>query len=311
MLNSTATKVTACRDSLTATAERGEHMLQSTEILFAHGELLSAQMLEELAARPNNLVSAIYAAFGDGIIAGLDFNADAAGDVILTVGVVKWREKIYTSNAAINISKFLRNAPDNFDCQDRTKEWRLELYPDVENFGAINHYRLKLRVRPIENSADVDCMTLITFRLFDGNLILPKLKSDADKPLEEFYKGKRAYLLDTPYLAANGTEAVAPLICRAVAEFLREKPDKDSADWSLLMSLNNFTVTSWQTLRDYVKGCGGNDDFATRKNFLAEFERCLKEIRYSKVCGGEQTSTQKSTLKKNYDGLIIPYKNLE
>ncbi len=280
-------------------------MLKSTEILFAHGELLSAQMLEELAARPNNLVSAIYAAFGEGIIAGLDFKADAAGDVILTAGLVKWREKIYTSNSAINISKFLSNVPDNF------KEWRLELFHDVENFGAINHYRLKLRVRPIENSADVDSMTLITFRLFDGNLILPKVKSDADKPLEEFYKGKRAYLLDTPYLAANGSKAVAPLICRAIAEFLREKPDKDSADWSLLMSLNNFPVTSWQTLRDYVKSCGGNADFATRKKFFAEFERCFKEIRYSKAYDREQTSTQKSTLKKNYDGLIIPYKDLE
>ena len=311
MLNSTATKMIACRDSLTVTAERGEHMLQSTEILFAHGELLSAQMLEELAARPNNLVSAIYAVFGDGIIAGLDFNVDAAGDVILTAGVVKWREKIYTSNAAINISQFLHNAHDNFDCQDRSKEWSLELFHDVENFGAINHYRLKLRVRPTEKSADVDCMTLITFRLFDGNLILPKLKSNADKPLEEFYKGKRAYLLDTPYLAANGYEAVAPLICRAVAEFLREKPDKDSADWSLLMSINNFPVMSWQTFCDYVKGCGGNVDFATRKKFFAEFERCLKEIRYSKAYSGEQTSAEKSIRKKNYDGLIIPYKNLE
>lgn len=286
-------------------------MLQSTEILFAHGELLSAQMLEELAARPNNLVSAIYAAFGDGIIAGLDFNTDAAGDVILTAGLVKWREKIYTSNAPINISKFLRNTPDNFDFQDMSKEWSLELFHDVENFGAINHYRLKLRVRPIEKSADVDCMKLINFRLFDGNLILPKLKSDDEKPLEEFYKGKRAQLLDTPYLAANGSEAVAPLICRAIAEFLSEKPDKDSADWSLLMSLNNFPLISWQTLRDYVKGCGEEADFATRKNFFAEFERCLKEIRYSKTYGGEQPSTKKSTRKKNYDGLIIPYKNLE
>ena len=311
MLNSTATKVKACRDSLTATAERGEHMLQSTEILFAHGELLSAQMLEELAARPNNLISAICVAFGDGIIAGLDFNADAAGNAILTAGVVKWREKIYTSNAAINISNFLRNAPDNFDCRDMSKEWRLELFHNVENFGEINHYRLKLRVRPIEKSADVDYMTLMTFRLFDGNLILPKLKSDAEKPLEEFYKGKRAYFLDTPYLASNGSQAVAPLICRAVAEFLREKPDKDSADWSLLMSLNNFPVISWQTLRDYVKGCGEEADFATRKNFFAEFERCLKEIRYSKTYGGGQTITEKSTRKKNYDGLIIPYKNLE
>jgi hypothetical protein len=269
------------------------------------------QMLEELAARPNNLVSAIYATFCDGIIAGLDFNADALGDVILTAGVVKYREKIYTLNAAINISKFLRNAPDNFDCQDRSKEWRLELFHNVENFGAIKHYHLKLRVRPIEKFADVDCMPLIIFRLFDGNLILPKLKSDANKPLEEFYKGKRVYLLDTPYLAVNGSEAVAPLIGRAVAEFLREKPDKDSADWSLLMSLNNFPVMNWQTLRDYVKGCGGNADFTTRKIFFAEFERCLKEIRYSKVYGGEQTSTEKSTLNKNYDGLIIPYKNLE
>ncbi|MBR7024548.1 MAG: hypothetical protein IKI08_00865 [Selenomonadaceae bacterium] len=286
-------------------------MLQSTEILFAHGELLSAQMLEELAARPNNLISAICVAFGDGIIAGLDFNADAAGNAILTAGVVKWREKIYTSNAAINISNFLRNAPDNFDCRDMSKEWRLELFHNVENFGEINHYRLKLRVRPIEKSADVDYMTLMTFRLFDGNLILPKLKSDAEKPLEEFYKGKRAYLLDTPYLASNGSQAVAPLICRAVAEFLREKPDKDSADWSLLMSLNNFPVISWQTLRDYVKGCGEEADFATRKNFFAEFERCLKEIRYSKTYGGGQTITEKSTRKKNYDGLIIPYKNLE
>ena len=286
-------------------------MLQSTEILFAHGELLSAQMLEELAARPNNLVSAIYAAFGDGIIAGLDFNTDAAGDVILTPGIVKWREKIYTSNVPINISNFLRNAPDNVNCQDRSKELRIELFHDALHFGAINHYRLKLHVRPIEKSADVDCMTLITFRLFDGNLILPKFKSDADKPLEEFYKGKRVYLLDTPYLAANGSEAVAPLICRAVAEFLSEKPNKDSADWSLLMSLNNFPVMSWQTFRDYVKGCGGNADFATRRNFFAEFERCLKELRYSKAYGGEQTSTEKITQKKNYDGLIIPYKNLE
>ena len=286
-------------------------MLQSTEILFAHGELLSAQMLEELAARPNNLVSAIYAAFGDGIIAGLDFNTDAAGDVILTSGLVKWREKIYTSNAPINISKFLRNTPENFDFQDMSKEWSLELFHDVENFGAINHYRLKLRVRPIEKSADIDCMTLINFRLFDGNLILPKLKRDDEKPLEEFYKGKRAQLLDTPYLAANGSEAVSPLICRAIVEFLREKPDKDSADWSLLISLNNFPLISWQTLRDYVKGCGEEADFATRKNFFAEFERCLKEIRYSKTYGGEQPSTKKSTRKKNYDGLIIPYKNLE
>lgn len=286
-------------------------MLQSTEISFAHGELLSAQMLEELAARPNNLVSALCAAFGNGIIAGLDFNAGAAGDVILTAGLVKWREKIYTSNAAINISKFLRDAPDNFDCQDRSKEWRLELSHDVENFGAMNYYRLRLRVRPIDKSADGDCMTLMTFRLFDGNLILPKLKSDADKPFEEFYRGRRAYLLDTPYLAANGSEGVAPPICRAVAEFLREKPDKDSADWSLLMSLNNFPVASWQTLRDYVKGCSGNADFVTRKNFFAEFERCVKEIRYSKVHGGEHTSTEKSIRKKNYDGLIIPYKNLE
>lgn len=286
-------------------------MLQSSEISFAHGELLSAQMLEELASRPNNLVSATYAAFGDGIIAGLDFNADEAGDVILTPGVVKWRDKIYTSNATINVSKFLRDALDNFDCQDRFAEWSLELFHDLETFGAINHYRLKLRARPIENSAEGDCMTLITFRFFDGSLILPKLKSNADKPLEEFYKGKRVCLLDTPYLAANGAEAVAPLICRAVAEFLREKTDKDSADWSLLMSLNNFPVTSWQTLRDYVKGCGGKADSATRKNFLAEFERCFTEIRYSKAYGGEQTSAKASTRKKNYDGLIIPYKDLE
>lgn len=310
MLNSTATKVTACRDSLTASVERGERMLESTEIKFAHGEILTAQMLEELAARPNNLAWAIYGASSDGIIAGLDL-AQAAGEVILTAGVVKWREKIYTSNEAINISKFLRNAPEVVESQDKTKEWRLELFDAVENFGAINRYRLKLRVRPIEKSVDVDCMRLITFRLFDGDLILPKLKSETDKPLEEFYRGKRAYLLEAPYLAANGKEAVAPLICRAVGEFLREKPDKDSADWSLLMTLNNFPVTSWQTLRDYVKGCGEEADIATRKNFFEEFERCLKEVRHSKIYSAEQTSDKKSVRKKTYDGLIIPYKNLE
>ena len=291
-------------------------MLKSTEILFAHGELLSVQMLNELAARPNELVAAFYATFDDGIISGLDFQSAATGDIILTAGVVKWQGRIYTATSAVNITELLRNAPDGFNGTNQFEKWRLELVPDVSKIGAINHHQLKLRVRSCKETVDDNCMVLMIFRWFGGNLKtgqikLPCLNLDAENPLEEFYGNALAYLLDTPYLAMNGKAALAPLLCRAIADLLRFKSDKDAADLSLLMSLNNFPVVSWQAISDYVMSCGETADLATREKLLAETERCLLQTRYVTVHNSEQTASEKTKRRKDYDSLIVPYHNLE
>ena len=291
-------------------------MLKSTEITFAHGELLSVQMLNELAARPNELVAAIYANFNDGIISGLDFQTETTGDIILTAGVVKWRGKIYTASSAINVSKFLREAPDGFDGKNQFERWRLELVPDVVEAGALHHHKMKLKVRSCKKIVDDDSLLLMNFRWLGGNLEtgqinLPRLNLDAENPLEEFYSNAFAYLLDTPYLAPNGENALAPLLCRAIADVLRNKPDKDAADFSLLMSLNNFRVVSWQTISDYVTSCGGSADLAAREKLLAEAERCLMQTRYVTAHAEEKIGSESVKRKRDYDGLVVPYHNLE
>ncbi|MCR5833916.1 MAG: hypothetical protein K6G55_04620 [Selenomonadaceae bacterium] len=223
-----------------------------TEITFAAGDILTAQMLEETYRYPREFLHIVHATYGDGILSGLDFES-RDGDVYLTAGIVKYRDRFYIHPRDVNLDKWLRlqhlaGGREYFLCLVNSDTTNADT---LEN-GVVSRSKVEVKVFPAREYED-DSILLGKFR-FDLNRIhLPSLKSEEEgKPFEEFFQSGLLCLLDVQYAHPQGGTTYHPFLFRAIRDYLEQKKPLSPYDFVILSEIQNHGIVAESTLKSYV-----------------------------------------------------------
>lgn len=256
-----------------------------TEIIFAGGEILSAQMLEETYRYPREFLHIYHAAASDGIVAGLDFQVEH-GDVHLTPGIVKMDGKYYILPESVPMDAWIRQR-------------QTPLQPSVEYFlclvaedvrtseeavgGISSRSRLTLQA---ERAKSDHALLLGKYKYRpDVKISLPKLKPESKEPFAEFAQASFLQLLDCEYAHRQGGTTYHPLIFRAIQSYLEQKAVLSPYDFSLLQEVQNHGIVAVSTLQAYVaasRKVSAASLQMTRENLFKALAQCVQES-YSPV----------------------------
>ena len=211
------------------------------ELEFRHGQILTCEMLKEINAFPRNVLSATYRDFSDGILAGVDY-IQKDRDLLITGGLVKFKEELYYMPEEFNLSHYLRE----------------NSYPE-------NSERLFLVLVPQENLI-FEGTVVKTLKLFassqkefiNNGILIGSFRHEENSYLRipeniesHFLAKSRFNLLEVPF-AAPQKPTFHPIIFKSVLRYLKEKKLKNLLDWQLLMLLSEHKVLSIETVITYI-----------------------------------------------------------
>ncbi len=79
--------------------------LKRIQLEFLHKSILTAEMLEEMYSYPREIERLMYNDYSDGIIHGMNFEENPDGELILTAGMIRIKNRQYMLAENVNISK--------------------------------------------------------------------------------------------------------------------------------------------------------------------------------------------------------------
>ena len=195
-----------------------------TEIVFEAGDILSAQMLEETYRYPREFLHLSHTGYGNGIIAGLDFNTKDDG-VYMTAGIVKFDGKCYILPQNVNLDIWLKH--HNPALTSSTEYFLCLVCKDVltareQASGIKVHHQMVLQAEKemISNSL---LLAKYKFRP-DTGIYLPNINMTNEKnPFEDFFQSGLLQILECDYAHPQGQTTYHPLVFRAIKDYLEQK----------------------------------------------------------------------------------------
>lgn len=229
--------------------------------------ILTCGMLRDMAAFPHVMLALSYSGFGDGFVAGLDFEYQD-GSVVLTPGIVRSKGRFYILGEKFDLGAFAKKYCEN----PVGNNFRLVLGGTLQRRieEGVRQDSLPLYVLPEREPADG--LTLAIFSDQRKELALPA--PEAEDPLEEYGQAARLNLLETPW-ACPGGATFHPLVFRGIAHKLENKVRKTAFDCALLMEICNHCVASFGALRIYILNQGGEWPENDRRRIFKELCGCL------------------------------------
>ena len=252
-----------------------------TEIVFESGGILSAQMLEETYRYPREFLRLSHIGYGNGIVAGLDFEAKADG-VYLTAGIVKFDGKCYILPQNVNLDIWLKHhdpaltsSAEYFLCL----ACKDVLSPKEQAGGIEVHHQMVLRAEKEMSSGSL-LLAKYKFRP-DMGIRLPNIEMTNEKnPFEKFFQSGLLQILECDYAHPQGETTFHPLVFRAVKDYLEQKEALSPYDFSLLTELQNHGIVAIKSLMAYVaanKKVSLTSSNVTREKLLQEVVECIQK----------------------------------
>jgi len=119
-------------------------MLESSEIKFDSGKILTKSMLEGLSAYSYGIANILYLEYTDGIIQGLEFKY-LDNMLNLTPGILKYNGRIYLLKQSIVLSakmadlaegeNYFITLNESFEKNESIQNWQLDVTIGQSNFG--------------------------------------------------------------------------------------------------------------------------------------------------------------------------------
>ncbi len=274
-----------------------------TEIVFEAGEILSAQMLEETYSYPREFLHLSHIGYGNGIVAGLDFETKDDG-VYLTAGIAKLDEKFYILSQNVNLDIWLKRYTPALTA---SAEYFLclvcmDVLSDRDQASGIKlHRQMMLRAEKKKPSGSL-LLAKYKFRP-DMGIHLPAIEiTNEKKPFESFFQSGLLQVLECDYAHPQGETTFHPLVFRAIKDYLEQKNTLSPYDFGLLVELQNHGIAAIKSLMAYVaanKKVSLSSLNMTKEKLLQEVVDCIKEPYIPVVYQGkmpEQEQTNKSKL---------------
>ena len=281
-------------------------MLQSTEVSFEAGTILSAEMLKELYEYPRFVLRPRYQGYGDGLLAGLDYE-EKDGKVYLTDGVVKHQERYYFLREKICLNDFCKQQIAGKQVTD----WCLGLNVGQESVKS-GVKRQKLELRCVKQSESCELLLQLgRFCTDSSEFKLPRLLKEGKEPFSEYRSRNCLQLLTVPFSCFGGTTFV-PYVFRAVRRFLAGKQEKSNADYWLLALLQNQSVVSLDTVRLYLEAREEKAfDTDDREKLFGQFTKALLKPaagidNIGNAHRPEEEVTKTKVIRRVGEGRIIP-----
>ena len=274
-----------------------------TEIVFAGGDILSAQMLEETYRYPREFLHVYHAASGDGIIAGLDFLTKSDG-VYLTAGIVKRAGRYYILPQDVNMDEWVKQQKPPLQPAIEYFLYMVDEAAEVSDGDIASCSRLTLKA---ERSKRDHALLLAKYKYRpDLSIRLPALKEgSAGKTVEEFTQASFLQLLDCAYAHPQGEATYHPLLFRAIRSCLEKKELLSPYDFSLLLEIQNHGIAAISTLEAYVavNKKAASSPMTREKLFHAVIE-CAQMI-YQPAVSHEPTPEQTRSSKERIKNKLI------
>ena len=245
-------------------------VFNNRQLEFRHGLILTCDMLEEIYSYPRFLSKIECQNYSDGILCGVNF-VERDGFLIITAGVLKFKDDLYVMKDDFNLTHFLKTNGflENSD--------RLYLYlvpQDIERLEASTVKSLKLTV---------------TSKKYDSNygIALGNIRHEENlylripDSLDNFKKKSRIEILEVPF-ASLEVPTFHPIVFKAVKRFLKTKMRKNGYDWYLLFVLSEHNVLSLDTVVNYIAATknkmpeDGNEVDGPSVELFENFVQCLR-----------------------------------
>ena len=279
-----------------------------TEIVFEAGDILSAQMLDETYRYPREFLHLSHAGYGNGIIAGLDFETKD-DSVYLTAGIVKFDGKCYILPQNVNLDIWLKH---HNPALTSSAEYFLclvckDVLSDREQASGIKlHRRMMLRAEKERPSGSL-LLARYKFRP-DMGIHLPAIEITNEKnPFESFFQSGLLQVLECDYAHPQGKTTYHPLVFRAIKDYLEQKTTLSPYDFGLLVELQNHGIVAIKSLMAYV---AANKEVSltslnlTREKLLQEVVECIQKPYIPLVYQGKMPEQEQTRKPKRHSKLI-------
>ena len=247
-------------------------MLLQKTVSFVHGAVLTKDMLGELYQYPRDFVKLKYDSYSDGILEGIDFVVHE-GNVCITRGLIKFQGEYYFLLQPVNLTVYLQGK----SLQD--KQYNLYLQRSEKKYADhITEKSLEIYI-----SEDTETDMFLLFRFWGTDMRLPTVRSQED--MVKSTKKSRFWEFDNPlYVDFRDTVYAMPekgtfhpFLFRAVRKYLKEKENKSTIEWGLLLQLQNNSILAVETMRTYLDYIGQVNEVKSRNELFCEFIQAIEK----------------------------------
>lgn len=262
---------------------------------FQPGHVLTHQMLKASYDFPRDMASIFYSQYDNCVISGLDYYEDKE-EVYLLPGVVKFKGDLYVLNNQIALTKLWKD----YKQASGTPGGTGIVYFMIKKNSQINADGCCHQTLGIELSKEYDTKEGIIIGALQGaidKLELPDLTNT-----DSIYSRSKLWILDVPYLGANGV-GFHPLVNLFLKASIEQKKQKDSFDYMLWMSLCGHKSVGIDVLRVYLESKSASlpvNDNNFRQNIIKDIIENIKEDAIR-----EQSFTKDDSDEKEYESLIL------
>lgn len=262
---------------------------------FQPGHVLTHQMLEASYNFPRELADIIYREFDNCVISGLDYCVES-DEVYLLPGVVKFKGDLYVLNNQIALTKLWKDYKQTSGTPGGTEF----VYFMIKKNRQINADGCCHQTLGIELSKEYDTKEGIIIGALQGaidKLELPDLTNT-----DSIYSRSKLWILDVPYLGANGV-GFHPLVNLFLKASIEQKKQKDSFDYMLWMSLCGHKSVGIDVLRVYLESKSASlpvNDNNFRQNIIKDVIENIKEEAVR-----EQNLTRDDSDEKEFESCMV------
>lgn len=249
-------------------------MLVNKKVFFRHGAILTKEMLNVACDYPRDFLYLKYDKYSDGIISGLDFKVlSEDNSLILTKGIVKYKNELYFLLEDVNLTKFF--SQQNLEVSRRSRYLQLKL--EVNNIKENVREKL-LTLVVLDSGFDVENIPLCKFRWNGSEIKIPQLNYSYETVFDNFINNQ-SYLnmIDVPY-AYLKEATYHSMLFEAIGEYLNNKKNKVTLDYMILIQIQNNVVLSMETIKSYILFSGKEKsiiDNCDRKGLFNLFVNCI------------------------------------
>lgn len=245
---------------------------RSAELQFNRGDILTREVLQELADAPKEIFSLFCGMQSDGILVGLDFRQEDE-DIWLTAGILQLNNRFYVLPKDKNLSKYIREHAQGEDKQF----YYLCLREEERHCGdSMVEHILKL---DLDDGVTGLCLGICS-GLQPGRIKLPKIDlRNRENPFCEFMRRGAYFDLRCIHYAYHGGATFHPYFFRAVRQYLAEKEYKNSWDIAVYVELLNHPVLSRELMCAYISEAHISPDTSNREHLFENFVKALVMVK--------------------------------
>ena len=265
-------------------------MLYSHDITFKDGSIITSDMLSLMYNIPKGILNKLFIDYSNGIISGLNINVNSSNDIILTAGIYKYENKLYTLSKDITFSN-CNGEPFKTGQKYILGITNMEDYNYNHDMSILTH-RLILDIYTQPNSEYIPLLTFI------GNPELPET-------LDEVFERKPVNMFQFKTSTFSGG-IYNSYIFKLVYDKISHKKNKHPLDYAIMVEIDNKRVISKNTIIDYIKEENPNKNIPIDdKDLLKSFSEAIDNLTFEVHATSIESSSIDDSFKKQEENSYI------